>query len=480
MHELGLDAVVSGVEAALSSKDVARAEQLLWPALDQFPDLPAFWFYAGNIFMQTGRTAPAALCFERCVDLEDNPMVLANLGAAYRRLNDNERGVTVLSRCLARLPDNSSALVNLGAMFVNEGDPHSGIPYLERAKALGQDRGAEWNLGLLYLEAGRFGEGFDLYATGIGQERAVRFYARPADGQPGPDEPPLLVPDSPKAGKTLIVWGEQGIGDELMYGTVIEDARRDFGEVIFDCHPRLEGLHRRAHPGMRIYPTRKDDTIVWPLQDAICADYKAPLGELARHYRRTRDAFRDAWQRQGAIYNPDDAEAAENRARLTRIAKGRPIVGLATRGGVMMTSRTYRTLTQADVEPLFRDTDALFVSLDYEDMTGFAAWVAERYGADRYVYPQAILSAWDYHHTAALVAATDMVVTVCQSVAHLAAGMGHPVRVLTPRQCAWRYGLTEERWYWYDGDHAKLYRQDGQGWNGAVRRAVADIREIRA
>jgi hypothetical protein len=147
----------------------------------------------------------------------------------------------------------------------------------------------------------------------------------------------------------------------------------------------------------------------------------------------------------------------------------------------MQTARTYRTMRIGDAEYLFENTDAVFVSLDYDDMTGFTMHMHEKYGADRYHWFPSAVQHWDYHHTAAMIAACDMVVTVCQSAAHMAASMGRPTRVLTPKRCAWRYAPTAdaERWYWYPDPAIKLYRQDdAQSWKGPLERVVADIRGL--
>lgn len=481
MQELGLNDVCATIDDAFRRNDFPRVDQLLWPALDQFSDVPQLWFYAGNLHFNLGRVALAEACFQRCVDLDANPLVLANLGASYRRLNKHAEGIQVLEAALDKQPNYEPALVNLGSMFVNEGCPEKGIPHLEKAVALGRakgrvERGAEWNLSLLYLESGRFAEGFDLYRGGLGKERLMRTYGKESFDIP---EPEILQPDSPTEGKTLIIWGEQGIGDELMAGTMIEEARKEFAEVIFECHPRLEKLHRDAHPGMRIFPTRKEEHIGWTIEHGIKADYKCPIFDLAARYRRDLASFETAWNRTGPTYSADAAEAREYREELEAIAQGRPIVGLATHGGVMQTARQYRTMRPAELEYLFTNTDCLFVGLDYDDMTGFAMWVHEKFGENRYRWFPSIAQHWEYDHTAALVAACDLTVTVAQSVAHLSAGMGRPTRVLTPKTTAWREILLPEfgeRWYWYPDPCNLLYMQERKGdWSGPLERVIADI-----
>lgn len=481
MQELSITDVCGAIDAAFKANDYKRVETLLWPALDQFNELPQLWFYAGNLLFNTGRLALAVQAFERCVELDTNPLVMANLGAAYRRLNEHDKGIRVLEATLDRDPHYAPALVNLGSMYVNEGTPEKGIPYLEHAVEIGKakgaiERGAEWNLGLLYLEAGRFTEGFDIYRRGYGSERLSRSY-KWGDAP----EPELLLPAHDGKGKTLIVYGEQGIGDELMAGTIIEEAREEFGEVIFECHPRLERLHADAHPGLRLFPTRKDDYIDWPIKHNVVADYKAPLMDLAARYRPDLESFKSAWTKRGPTYRADAGEAASYREQLEQIAQGLPIIGLATRGGVMQTARQYRTLKILDADYLFGNTDCLFVSLDYDDMFGFANYVTEKHGESRYRWFTSIVQHWDFNHTAALVAACDLTVTVCQSVAHLSAAMGRPTRVLTPQRCAWRYARMPdpEQWFFYPDPAVKLYRQDDpESWKGPLDRVIADIRGL--
>ena len=478
MQEVGIADVYRAIEAAFKDNDLERVDALLWPALDQFPYESRLYFYGGCVFFKRGQCAVGALMFQRAVELDDSPHIYSNLGACYRRMNLHEQGIQVLRAALDRDPNYAPTLVNLGPMFVNEGRPQDGIPHLEKAMKIGTERGAIWNCGLLYLESARFAEGFDLYRQGVTHERASRSY-----GLKGGKEPELLTPELFAAnrgqGKQLIVWGEQGIGDELMFGTCIEELRQDF-EVVFECHPRLEKLHRNAHPGLKIYPTRKEEIIFWPVNEVPNADFKMPIGDVGCYYRRSLEDFKRAWK--GGFYHAKATEIEGYQRRLELTAGDRPIIGLASRGGVMQTSRTYRTIRHAEIDRLMTETDALFVSLDYDDMFELAAYIAEKHGPDRYRWFPAITQHWDYDHTAALIGACDMVVTVCQSVFHMSASMGQTTRVLTPKRCAWRYAPVPgepELSYWYPGEQIKLYRQDDElSWQHPLDKVIADINSM--
>lgn len=474
MQSLGLAAVVEAVPQAISEGRLSDAETLLWPALDQKPDTGALWFYAGILSSLYGRHALAYQCFRRSHELEPHPANWANMGGVLRQMGRIEESRNLMLRGLDHNGEDTNILANLCGSYVNEGDPLAGIAYGERTLAKEpQHGGAKFNLALLHLEAGHFAQGFDLYAEGAHSHRLTKTY--------DPD-PPELTPDLHEKlrgqGKRLIVWGEQGIGDELMFATILRDAKRDY-EIVFDCHPRLESLFRHAAwmktPGfpVTLYPTRKTQEGKRGWSES--ADVKCAIGNLGRLYRRTPASF--AWT--GKVYSAPPKEAREMRAFLEQIANGRKIIGLALRGGTMSTARTYRMLPPETLADVLGDPRYLFVSLDYEDMTPLGEWFAQKYGPGRFLWHPSVCWAWDYEQQAALVKATDVVVTVCQSIAHLSAAMGHPTYVMTPSRPAWRYGAnTSNRWYWYDHPNARLLRQSGEDW-GPAASALTDALRAR-
>lgn len=501
MFEVGLESVCEEINGAFRTANYDRVEHLLWPALDQFQENPQLWFYAGNVFFQTGRPSLAAMCFTRCLDLDDNPLVASNLGASYRRLNDTEGGLAILRETIDRHPTFEPALVNYGAMYVNEGNPQAGIPSLEKACELGRakghlEKGAEWNLALLYLESKRFAEGFDLYRNGYGSERMVRTYSKDQA-----KEPKRLTPEdhaktiagaalgiTPRP--TLIVWGEQGIGDELMFASCLNDITYQY-DVVFECHPRLEKLHqnstwarrlREEGRPVRIYPTRKEKVIEWPVTQEVVSQFKCPVADLAALVRRDLESFRTAWNTFGPTYSCRADERDEYRHGLEQIAKGRKIVGLATHGGVLSTARSYRTLRIPEVEYLIENTDCLFVAFDYDDMTPMTLHLNQKYPG-RYVWIPSIVQHWDYDKTASLLAATDLNALVCQSAAHLSAGIGANTRVLAPLRAAWREvpapEMFPDAWYLWPGENIKLLTQKVAGeWKEVLDRLITDIKAL--
>lgn len=466
MHSLGLESVVESTVAALREGNLNLAEELLTPALDQRRHHAVLWFYYGTLCVSRGQNALGYQCLLKSMDLEPHAAVWGNAAVCLRNMQQIEACRKLLNIGLEHDPGNPSMLSNLCGSYVNEGDPLPGIECGNKIKdhpEVGPQ--AKFNLALLNLEAGNLAEGFELYATGHHTAREDRTY--------DPDPPVLTrelhehfkVEASQGRPKKLLVYGEQGLGDELMFATLLEQLGADY-HLVFDSHPRLQWLHENSvwqiSADAELTGTRKVRDRVLSSQNC---DAKVAIGNLARFYRTSFDQFPAH-----PHYTAPAAITAQYRAHLSQLAAGRKIIGLATRGGLMQTARLYRMMPLDVLEQLFSDPSLMFVSLDYEDMTSLAQWAYQKFGANKFIWQPSILWHWQYEHTAALVAATDAVVTVPQTVAHLSAAMGHPTYVMTPSRPDWRLGLTGETWYWYPNTNTRLLRQQGQSWQPALSR----------
>lgn len=177
--------------ADLTPKNIAKAQDLLFVALDQRPELAPLWYYAGELLFKTGRHALSNACLERCYALQPNPEVYVAIGGNFRAMNLIDSCRTALSRALHADPKNVRALEQMAGSYVNESDPLPGIEYAERALALESTESGLWNLALLLIESGNYERGFELYAEGRHQLREDRKYALPGHTEPAKLTPAL-------------------------------------------------------------------------------------------------------------------------------------------------------------------------------------------------------------------------------------------------------------------------------------------------
>jgi hypothetical protein len=264
-----------------------------------------------------------------------------------------------------------------------------------------------------------------------------------------------------QAVKTLVVRGEQGIGDEICYASVFDDAAKDCDRLIIECGPKLEGLFKRSFP-YEVYGTRFEKQLDWQCKP----DAHVLSGSLCTHYRTTTGSFPGK-----PFLKADPERRIQWRALLDSLGK-RPKIGIAWKGGRFENNSERRSINLEAFLPILK-LDADFVSLEYKDPTKEIEAFEERHGIKIHHWKRAAESE-DYDDTAALVDELDLVVTVQTAVVHLCGGLGKECWVLVPSKPHWRYGMTGDSMPWYHS--VKLYRQK-HDWGGIIKHVSEELRK---
>lgn len=392
------------------------------------------------------------------------------IGTTWKNENKTEQARYWFERADRELPNNPDIINNMATLFINEGKPVKAMELLDRAIAIAPEHNqARWNRALAYLETGDYARGFDEYGWGKRAEvRADRNYSNTPipewDGSPG---------------ARLVVYGEQGIGDEIMFASVLPDVIQRCEIVVFDCHKKLHRLFCNSFGQLDIYGTREDAGITWPLaggKDRYRFTHKIAIGDMARFFRRKIEDF------PGTPYIKPTTEAELRWAqRLNALLgnDGKPVIGLNWIGGHKKTRVEVRSLTLEQMLPILQQ-DAHFVSLQYTPCEDEIFEFEQQHGIKIHHWPEASYND-HYDETGGLVANLDLVVTCCSSVVHLAGSMGTPVWCLTPSRPAWRYRLDLDYMPWY-GQTVTLFRQkpDTIEWEPVVAEVADNLRSMLA
>jgi hypothetical protein len=296
------------------------------------------------------------------------------------------------------------------------------------------------------LKHGDFGGRWDEYESRFASPLATRrpYAFPPWDG-------------TPLGEGALLVYGEQGLGDQIMFASCLPDLRRQTPNCVIECDPRLGGLFARSFPGARVVTAAQSDAApAWLaepgwVRGAIRA--QIPVGSLPRRFRRSATDF----PRHAGYLRADPARVERWRARLAAYGTN-PKIGVAWRGGTATSRRSLRSLELDELAPVLASAPATWVSLQYTDCRTEIAATERRHGVTVHHWEEAID---DYEETAALVAALDSVVTVCTAVAHLSGALGQRALVMVPYAAEWRYGAAGEAMLWYPS--VRLLRQPAPG-----------------
>jgi tetratricopeptide (TPR) repeat protein len=398
---------------------VDEAERSIERALQLNPTLVEALIRKGNVLLERRLPARAAQCYREALRLEPGSVAAHNsLGFTFDLEGRFDEAMACYEKALALDPESVQAHLNRSAI-----------------RFLKED----------------FAGGWDEYEWRLRDSRQSAIHER--FGQPRWDGAPL-------AGRRILVYGEQGLGDQIMYASCLPEVIAQSAHCVIDCDARLAELFRRSFPQAFVHGGGATDATSW-LAASGPVDLVTPAASVARFLRRSAADF----PRHKGYLRADPDRIAAWRGRLQALGGGRKI-GLSWRGGVAHTSRASRSIGLAELLPVLRQPGARFVSLQYGPCEAELAEL-RRHGVAIEHWQEAID---DYSETAALVMALDLTISVCTAVVHLAGALGQPVWVMAPVRPEARYGSQGESMRWYPS--VRMFRQPRYGDWGTVVAAV--------
>lgn len=467
---------------------LAEALERIERAIELAPDLAPAYRNAGMVAHLLGRPDRAVAAYRRALALiPDDPDVLTNLAVALSRAGDLRESLEVHQRAIAVGPHLAEVWLNRGttlqamgrladaeASFTRAGVLDPGPKPLTALGSVAAERGdfslaviehqravscdpefadGHWNLALALLGAGELGRGWDEY------EWRWRASSRPADlrSYPWP-----AWRGEPLDGRRVLVWREQGLGDELLFLSCLGDLLTDGALVTVAVSRRLVGLIRRSYPGADVIA---DEPAA--VAGAGEFDYQVPLGTLPRFLRRTRTAFAE----RGGYLEADPAQVAKWRSRLDALGPGRR-VGLCWRSGLLTAERRRHYPPLEAWAPLWRVPGVVWVNLQYDDCEGELRIIEEVAGVRVHRWAGEDLRD-DLDSVTGLIAALDAVVTAPTAVSSLAGGVG--TRAWQVDSGSDWTALGEDRSPWTPSLRVIRKAPGETDWDGAIGRLAATL-----
>lgn len=435
-----MDIIARHIESAVESHrngNLKEAEDIYHKVLNMDPTNPTVLYLLGDIMVRKGHNGLAINLLTNSIKHEPRQETYVTLGVALKQEFYTDEARQAWEKGL-EFGESDELYNNLSALYADSGEPEKAIPLCNKALARNPDNPhAHWNLALALLTAGTWAAGWDEHEwrlnAALKKSISARHYGLPRW--------------TGVAGQKVIVHGEQGIGDEVMFLSCLPDVVSRADEVVVECEPRLMDIIERSFPGVRTYAT----------EEALKAHETGfhavvPMGSLPQLFRRDAKSFTP----HGGYLKADPDRVAYWRGRFREAGPG-PYVGVAWVGGTKITRVHQRTIEPENFAFLKSATP---ISLQYGP---FAESGAKRGG---FVwFPES--DGQNIDEQAAMIEACDVIVSVCQTLVHLAGALGKDTWVLTPKHSSWRYGRTN-RMLWYPA--VKLFRQTIDGkWEAPIR-----------
>jgi tetratricopeptide (TPR) repeat protein len=434
-------------------REGGRIEEAI-PALERAVALsPQSWSAMSNLglaYLAHNRLTDAILAQRRALELKpDSAEVLANLGNALSAVGQWEEAQACYNRAIERAPAYADAHNSLGMLRMERGDLAGATASFRRALELKPDFSeATNNLGLLLVEDGRADDAIALYRQAV---RADSRNARAAynlgiallgrfefaEGWELCEKrfetiPPVTVrrpfrvqrlEERPGA-RRVAVWREQGVGDQILYSTLLPALAAQGQPFTLEVDARLVAAYARAHPDWEVATPDASERAF-----AQC-DAHIPLGSLGRMLRPALERFSE---QPSALLAADPVRAAQLARRLAEDAERSrgPIVGVSWRSFQPRSRGELGRRKSSSLDALMQLSQrARLLDLQYGDTAAEREAFAAAGGKLERLDDLDLFN--DLDGVLAAIAACDVVVTTSNVTAHLAGAIGKRTFVVFP------------------------------------------------
>jgi tetratricopeptide (TPR) repeat protein len=458
------------------------------PALDAYeraltlsPADPDIAHDLGRLAFKMDMLPQAEALFRHCLSFKLGAREPSNnLGALLRRQMRFDEAIEVLRVALLAEPESAMLWLTLGTIVGDKGDIDQAEIFYSEALRLEPDYAkAHYNLSNILFTKRRHEEALShcrraIELSDVPQDTSMMRFALStmllarseltegwayydARLEPTYAEPIHFIVDRPRwtpgvdlEGRHLMLFGEQGLGDEILFANVLDDVLAELGpkgRLTVAVTDRLLPFFERSYPSVRFGPhsTLKGDGRAFRgaafIKDWNDIDLWAPLGAMLKTHRATLAQFPN---RPAGYMKPDPDRVQHWREALDALPGLK--VGVLWTSLVIDSSRHLYFAPFEDWRPVLQTPGVTFVNLQYGDQSHAIAHAREAFGAEIH-QPEGIDLRNDLDDVAALSAALDLVVGFSNASFNIAAASGAPAWLIAVESAWTRLGTDHYPWY---------------------------------
>jgi len=404
------------------------------------------------------REEEAFQVYNASISMRPTPAALGDRAHIFIKQQRYGEALADLEQSLALAPRHFVSLYNMASLLKDTGHFRSGLAFAEQAVAVSPgDADARYLRSVLNLITGDFEGGW--------ADFDARFNI--------PESPVVRRINNPyvwnfEACDRLVVWGEQGIGEEVLFSTCLNNVLSLAKSVVLVVNPKIKSLLQRAFPGTEVLGYLEFDGLLYT--------HHIPMGDLAKRFRPSLSSFS---MHPVSTLRADPIRVSAVSAELAKYSKPRLRVGFTWFSGRDEFSR-FKSIPLSALSPLLEMPDLQFVNLQYGPQALEADGIPVGPGSDL-IRLQSVDAYDDLEGLAALIETCDVVVSVSNTTAHLAAALCKPLLLLLPLGPGhfwyWHCGALDQPVPWYTDVRRFVQRTPGD-WTPVVADVVAALQSL--
>lgn len=460
-----------------------EAEEYWAIALRKFPDAASLFHNRGLFLQETRRPEESGLPLKKSLVLNPAYERAYNiLGMYYSSIGDLDSAIKNCGRAIKNSPNKSSYWMNMGTFLRAKHEFAAATKAFETAMAYSPNYAeAHFNTALTSLMLGEISKGFHHYQQrwAIESFPSTRRRFRHSIWE-GPIKHPM---------SRVLVFMEQGLGDEVMFSWYLSFLQSDALQVIVDCDHRLIGIMKRTFPSFKVVPRPVDESIFKLDKQAHLrdADYKIPIGHLPCHYvgelKQHISNNKHLYTQRGTKQPPRlvaDPEKVEFWRRAIKERFGdKKVIGISWRSSFSTAQRDAQYVSIPELsEALAADVGVINLQYSYrESECEQLEEMAEKFGFDFYTPPGIDLKD-DLDDIFAILQCCDACVTPLISLAWMSGAVGTPTWVFRTASELRTFHMIGTPFVPWAPSIKLFFRKPRTSWKSAISAINATVRHM--
>ena len=395
----------------------------------------------GMLLTEQGKLEEAIEAYYKVLEIDStDARIYNNLGILLKEQGKFKEAIDAYCKALEIFPGYAEAYNNLGNVLQLQGNFEDAVVVYKKALEINsQFSEAHKNLGMLLLLTGELEHGWEKY------EWRWKCHDFPSENR---NFPQPLWDGTGLSDKSVLVWTEQGVGDEIMFANMLDTLSWMAAEIITECEERLVPLFQRSFPKIQFVSREQKPNPILLDKDI---DYQVPIGSLAQWLRKNESQF----PKKGSYLSASSEKVSQLRDKYKGLTDDRFLVGISWKSINHGIEKEKSTILE-NWTPILSQPDCFFVNLQYGDIK---QEIGEYYSSTGILIytDQEINPLTNLDNFAAQISALDLVISISNTTVHISGALGKKVWTLLPYVPDWRWMLKREDTPWYPT--MKLFRQ---------------------
>ena len=422
-----------------------------------------------NALQKKGSHQEAEKHYLIAIQLDPNNVVTcSNLGALYREQKHFDKAKEFYQKALKLNPNFAEAHNNYGLLLQSLKQFNKSKEHYQAALSVNPDYAdAEWNLSLLQLGLSLFNQGFKSYESRHHPNKTDKELMGVVEPITPTPQYQTNNPNQDLVGKHLLIYPEQGVGDEVMFASVLPDladvvAQNPNTQITLACDSRLVELFSRSFGFLNVIPKDADNRHQELNSKIDCWLF---IGSLPKLYRNNIKDF----DKHQPYLKVDDTLLIKWQDRFKQLPH-KLNIGISWIGGKTEENRADRSLILEKMFPILTKASqsANIINLQYGDHQQEIQDFKQKTGIITHDWEDAD-PLKDLDNFAAQIKALDLVISIDNSTVHFAGALGTKTYVMLPFNQDWRWAEDRNDSYWYP-NIMTLFRQSQDGeWDEVIQ-----------